>query len=121
MQQLVEVALPDGQTIWARVSVQPGPRDSGLFDGAVRTVKGFDTTLRAVAANVREAVAGAGPEQVSVEFGIEVAVGKDGLVAALAGASGTATLKVCMSWSSPPQAEAGGSGGPRPAARSSTG
>jgi hypothetical protein len=106
MQQLVEVQLPDGQMIWARVESPPGPQDSGVFDGGVRALRGFDQVLRSVAANVREAVAHARPDEVSVEFGVELALGKDGLVAALAGTSGTAAVKVTLSWSGqPPQGE----------------
>ncbi|MEU9288803.1 CU044_2847 family protein [Streptomyces sp. NPDC048275] len=99
MQQLVEVQLSDGQVIWARVEAPPGPQDSGFFDGGVRALRGFDTVLRSVADNVREAVAQAGPDEVSVELGVELALGKDGLVAALAGTSGSAAVKVTLSWS----------------------
>ncbi|MEW2082821.1 CU044_2847 family protein [Streptomyces sp. NPDC005283] len=99
MQQLVEVRLPDGQEIWARIESPPGPQDSGFFDGGARALRGFDETLRSVAANVRDAVAQAGPDEVSVEFGVELALGKDGLIAALAGVSGTAAVKVTLSWS----------------------
>jgi hypothetical protein len=99
MRQLMEVRLPDGQAIWAQIESPGGPRDSGLFDGGARAVRGFETTLRSVAANVRDAVAQAAPDEVSVEFGVELALGKEGLVAALAGTSGTAAVKVTLSWS----------------------
>ncbi|MFE7778500.1 CU044_2847 family protein [Streptomyces sp. NPDC057445] len=100
MQHLVEVQLPDGQAIWARVESPGGPQDSGLFDGGARVLRGFDATLRSVATNVRSAVAQAAPDEVNVEFGVELALGKDGLIAALAGTSGTAAVKVTLSWSS---------------------
>ncbi|MGW5058621.1 CU044_2847 family protein [Streptomyces sp. NPDC004096] len=101
MQQLVEVQLPDGEVVWAHVESPSGPQDSGLFDGGLQALRGFDQTLRSVAANVRQSVAQAAPEEVSVEFGVELAVGKDGLVAALAGTSGKAAIKVTLSWSGP--------------------
>lgn len=103
MQQLVEVQLPDGEVVWAQVEAPTGPQDSGFFDGGLQALRGFDQTLRSVAANVRQAVAQAAPDEVSVEFGIELAAGKDGLVAALAGASGKAAVKVTLSWSGQPQ------------------
>lgn len=107
MRQLVEVQLPDGQIICARVESPGGPQDSGLFDAGARVLRGFDATLRSVAANVHDAVAQAAPDEVSVEFGVELALGKDGLVAALAGTSGSAAVKVTLSWSSGrPQSEA---------------
>ncbi|WP_406260676.1 hypothetical protein OIA45_20755 [Streptomyces chartreusis] len=98
MRQLVEVQLPDGQAIWAQIESAGGPQDSGVFDGGARILCGFDTTLRSVAANVRDAVAQVAPDEVSVEFGVELALGKDGMVAALAGVSGTAAVKVTLSW-----------------------
>ncbi|MER7108561.1 CU044_2847 family protein [Streptomyces sp. NPDC000229] len=99
MQRLVEVQLPDGEVVWAHVEQSSGPQDSGFFDGGVQALRGFDQTLRSVAANVRQAVAQAAPDGVSVEFGVELAAGKDGLVAAIAGTSGKAALKVTLSWS----------------------
>ncbi|MFG3291803.1 CU044_2847 family protein [Streptomyces sp. NPDC048179] len=100
--------LPDGETIWAQVESPGGPQDSGLFDGGARVLRGFETTLRSVAGSVRDAVAEASPEEVSVEFGVELALGKDGLVAALAGTSGTAAVKVTLTWNN---------GSPDPGAR----
>ena len=98
MQKLMEVRLPDGQVIWAKVESPPGPQDTGMFDGGARAVRGLDDTLRSVATNLRDSLAQARPDAVSVEFGLELAVGKDGLVAALVGTSGSATLKVTLSW-----------------------
>ncbi|MEW1862358.1 CU044_2847 family protein [Streptomyces sp. NPDC088194] len=109
MRQLVEVQLPDGQAIWARIESPGGPQDSGLLDGGARALRGFETTLRTVATNVRDAVAQAAPDKVSVEFGVELALGKDGLVAALAGTSGTAAVKVTLEWGG----EQPGSGAPQ--------
>lgn len=101
MQKLMEVRLPDGETIWAKVEVPGGPQDTGILDGSARALRGLDLAVRAVAANVRQAVAEARPDEVSVEFGLELAVGKDGLVAALAGTSGTATISVTLTWTAP--------------------
>lgn len=101
-QRLVEVKLADGQAIWAEIESVGGPQDSGLGDGAARVLRGFDTTLRAVASNVRDAVADVAPEKVTVEFGVQLALGKEGLVAALAGTSATAAVKVTLSWSGRP-------------------
>ncbi|MBT2409735.1 CU044_2847 family protein [Streptomyces sp. NPDC090994] len=104
MRQLVEVRLPDGDVVWAHVEPPSGPQDSGLLDSGVQALRGFDHTLRSVAANVRRAVADAAPDGVSVEFGVELAVGREGLVAALAGTSGKAAVKVTLTWDGGPQA-----------------
>ncbi|MGW5481524.1 CU044_2847 family protein [Streptomyces sp. NPDC004008] len=99
-QQPIELAMPDGQVVWAMVERQ-GPRDTGLGDQATQRIEGFQQSLHAVAENVRAAVATARPEEVSVEFGLELAAGKHGVVAALTGVGGKATFKVAMKWTAP--------------------
>jgi hypothetical protein len=101
MSELIEVELPDGQIIWARVEDNGGPQDVGLHD-RIQKLKGLTEALQGVAGNVRDAMRTVKPDEVSVEFGIELTVGEDGLVAALAGVSGTATLDVTLSWSGGP-------------------
>ncbi|MGW3746639.1 CU044_2847 family protein [Streptomyces sp. NPDC005146] len=96
-QQLVELAMPDGQVIWAVIEAR-GPRDTGLGDQIVQKLEGFQQSLQAVAANVRSALAASQPEEVCVEFGLELAAGKNGMVAALAGVGGKATFKVALKW-----------------------
>ncbi|MFF1325089.1 CU044_2847 family protein [Streptomyces chartreusis] len=100
MARVMQVEMPDGQQIWAQVEQVRGPQDSGLGEQAVQRLQGFTEMLRSVAASTRSALAEARPDDVSVEFGLELAAGKDGIVAALVGASGTATVKVTLSWSS---------------------
>ena len=99
MHELVEVELPDGQVIWADVRPETGPRDVGL--GQRLKLAGLSTVLRAVATNVQDGVRAVRPDEVTVEFGVELAVTPQGLVAALSGASGKATVAVTMKWSSP--------------------
>ncbi|MFD7735783.1 CU044_2847 family protein [Kitasatospora phosalacinea] len=97
-QQLIELAMPDGQTVWALVDGPSGPRDSGLGDQLATRLEGLQESLHAVAANVRSAVAAARPDEVSVEFGLELAAGRGGVVAALTGVGGKATFKVALKW-----------------------
>ncbi|MFF7977169.1 CU044_2847 family protein [Streptomyces sp. NPDC007905] len=96
-QQLIELAMPDGQMVWAMVERQ-GPRDTGLGDQVVQRIEGFQESLHALAANVRTAVATARPDEVGIEFGLELAAGKHGVVAALTGVGGKATFKVTLKW-----------------------
>lgn len=96
----MELAMPDGQMVWAMVERQ-GPRDTGLGDQVAQRIEGFQESLRAVAANVRAAVATARPDEVGVEFGLELAAGKHGVVAALAGVGGKAAFKVTLKWTAP--------------------
>ncbi|GLW58451.1 CU044_2847 family protein [Kitasatospora phosalacinea] len=97
-QQLIELAMPDGQTVWALVDGPSGPRDSGLGDQLATRLEGLQESLHAVAANVRSAVAAVRPDEVSVEFGLELAAGRGGVVAALTGVGGKATFKVALKW-----------------------
>lgn len=89
--------MPDGQMVWAMVERQ-GPRDTGLGDQVAQRLEGFKESVQAVASNVRTAVATARPDEVSVEFGLELAAGKHGVVAALTGVGGKATFKVTLKW-----------------------
>ncbi|MFG3323659.1 CU044_2847 family protein [Streptomyces sp. NPDC048171] len=96
-QQPIELAMPDGQVVWAMVERQ-GPRDTGFGDQVSQRIEGFQESLHAVAENVRSAVTTARPDEVGVEFGLELAAGKHGVVAALTGVGGKATFKVTLKW-----------------------
>ncbi len=105
MHDPIEVTLPDGQTVWAVVADQ-GPRDVAGRVGP-RALRGLTETLRGVASNVRAGLRDARPDEVSVEFGVELALAEEGLVAALAGISGNATIQVTLTWSDKAPAGAG--------------
>ncbi|WOX20439.1 CU044_2847 family protein [Streptomyces solicathayae] len=96
--QLVQLEMPDGQVLWATVAEDDGPSDSGLGDRLTEKLHGFHESLQVVATNVRDAVASARPDEVSVEFGLELAAGESGVVAALVGGSGKAAFKVTLTW-----------------------
>jgi hypothetical protein len=98
MSQLVQLEMPDGQSVWAMVEAPDGPSDAGLGETAVEKLHGFQESLRALAANTRSAVAAAQPHEVTVEFGLELTVGKAGVFAALVGAGGKAAVKVTLKW-----------------------
>ncbi|RPE36815.1 CU044_2847 family protein [Kitasatospora cineracea] len=100
MQQLIELAMPDGQAVWALVDGPSGPQDTGLGEQLATRLEGLQESLHAVATNVRSAVAAARPDEVAVEFGLELAAGRGGVVAALTGVGGKATFKVTLKWTS---------------------
>ncbi|MFC8390799.1 MULTISPECIES: CU044_2847 family protein [unclassified Streptomyces] len=102
MSQLMRLQMPDEQVIWATVDDGDGPSDSGLGERITEKLEGFQESLQVIASNVRNAVAKARPDEVSVEFGLELAAGENGIVAALAGGSGKAAFKVTLSWNSEP-------------------
>ncbi|MET9429583.1 CU044_2847 family protein [Streptomyces sp. NPDC003036] len=101
MSQPVRLEMPDGQVIWATVAEEGGPSDSGIGERLVERLEGFQQSLRAIATNTRAAVAGAMPDEVTVEFGLELAAGQDGVVAAVVGGSGKAAFKVTLKWNGP--------------------
>lgn len=98
MSQLVRLQMPDDHVIWATVDEADGPSDSGLGEQITEKLEGFQEALQTVAGNVRNAVASARPNEISVEFGLELAVGDSGIVAALVGGSGKAAFKVTLTW-----------------------
>jgi hypothetical protein len=105
LSELIQVELPDEQVIWAMIA-DDGPQDVGLRDG-VHRLKGLTEAIQAVAHNVREALPAIRPDEVTVGFGIELAVGEGGLVAALSGISGKATITVTLGWKSGPEKRPG--------------
>jgi hypothetical protein len=98
VRDLVRVELPDNELIWAVVEGS-GSQDVG-FGPPRQVLSGLTETIRGIAGNVRQAVRDAAPDEFSVEFGVELAMGKEGLVAALVGIDGTASIKVTVAWKS---------------------
>jgi hypothetical protein len=98
--ELVEIELPDGRVMWARVESPAGPRDVGIGSkvSKVSQVLGFTEALEWVGTNLTTGLGHLRPDHVIAEFGIELAFGQGGLVAALGGISGKGTVKVTLSW-----------------------
>ncbi len=98
MSRLLQVELPNGQVIWARVATE-GPADVGTSD-VVRKLRLDDLreTVAGVTHSVAKAIENLRPDQVSLEFGIELAVKTGKLTSVLAEGSATGNLKLTMSW-----------------------
>src|SRR5437763_11781414 len=98
MARLVQVELPGGQVIGARVS-SDGPSDvagGGVLhrldmDELRATVSGVSDTVRTALGHLR-------PDELQIEFGLELALKTGKLTSVLAEASGTASLKVTLGW-----------------------
>ncbi|WP_405089590.1 hypothetical protein OG767_17830 [Micromonospora sp. NBC_01392] len=99
MREIVQVELPDGQVAWAAIETN-GVSDVG-FGARLLPLTGLSETLTAVATNVRNGVRAARPDNVSVELGLDLEVGAQGLVAAIAGSAVKAALKVTLTWTAP--------------------
>lgn len=102
--ELVEIELPDGRSIWVSVAAPGGIRDVGARDivNKVSRVLGFHEAVEWIGSNLSAATATLRPDRVSVEFGMELAYGKGGLIAAIGGVSGKTSIKVTLGWGQNP-------------------
>ena len=98
--EVVSVILPSGQQILARVQVE-GPADVGA-GAAVRRLAIADLreTVEGVTQSVARALQRVHPDEVSVEFGVELALKTGKLTSVLAEGSGKASIKLALTWSS---------------------
>lgn len=98
--QVVGVKMPSGETLWARVTVDPASvTDSALgFKRFLGRLENLDDTIRGVVHSVGASVARYSPAETEVEFGIEVAGDTGVAVAVLASAHAAASVKIKMTW-----------------------
>lgn len=98
--QVVGVKMPSGETLWARVTVDPASvTDSALgFKRFLGRLENLDDTIRGVVHSVAASVARYSPAETEVEFGIEVAGDTGVAVAVLASAHAAASVKIKMTW-----------------------
>jgi hypothetical protein len=98
--EVVEVVLPAGQTMLARVHandpVDIGPRDVGLLEQL--SFSGVTDTLQQIGGAVLSALEHVKPGRASVEFGLDLAVTSGKLTGLLVEGEATATLKVTLEW-----------------------
>jgi hypothetical protein len=99
MSEVVPVTLPSGHTILARVQVE-GPVDVGA-GARLRNLAITDLreTVEGVTQSVAQALRRVRPDEVSVEFGVELAVKTGKLTSVLAEGSGKASIKLTLTWS----------------------
>ncbi|WNO70402.1 CU044_2847 family protein [Streptomyces sp. AM8-1-1] len=99
MSDLVQAMMPDGTAMWVRVTDdEEGPRDTGFGDAVSRRLDDLSGTLDTVTRTVRAGLRNAAPDEVALEFGIEVAAKSGKLVSVLTETGGKATLKVTVTW-----------------------
>lgn len=99
MSRAVQIQLPTGDVVWARLeSVGGGASDvsgGGLFK---LDPEEFRSTVRGVTQSLREAIDDLVPDQVQIEFGLELAVKSGKITSMLAEGSAKGTVKVSMTW-----------------------
>lgn len=99
MSDAVQAVMPDGTSIWVRVNDDDeGPRDTGFGDRLSRQLADLPQTLETITHNVRTGLRRAAPDEVTLEFGIEIAVKSGQLVSVVTEAGGSATLRVTATW-----------------------
>jgi len=107
--QIMHIVLPSGDPVW--VNVRPAAdgspagrvEDVGLRDRARDLIEagqlpGFVEAVRGVVASVNEALEKCRPDEVTVEFSIEITARSGVVLSVLTDAGGSAQIKVSASW-----------------------
>jgi Trypsin-co-occurring domain 1 len=98
MIKLVQVELPGGEVIWAKVA-SDGPADVSSLVGIHRLdMDQLRATVGGVSHAVRSALGRLEPDEINIEFGLELALKSGKLTSVLAEASGKASVKVSVGW-----------------------
>jgi hypothetical protein len=87
--------------MWAAVESDQEPRDVG-FGAKFQGLPGLPEIVEWVTSGVAAGLRGAKPDAVTTEFGVELAVGDKGLVAALGGLGAKTKVKVTLTWGAAP-------------------
>ncbi|MEE1927623.1 CU044_2847 family protein [Streptomyces sp. TRM 70351] len=123
---ITRLRLDDGTVVWARVSEPQelraagapppggGYQDSALGGRTAALASGLADTVRGVVQSLRMGMTAAAPDEVTVEFGLEIAAQSGQLVSLLANAQGNASINVTLTWSERGAADGPGTGGPPP-------
>jgi hypothetical protein len=121
--RIARVRLPDGTPVWARISgaeelaVPSGElsfTDTGFTDRVEATVESLNSLVGGVARSLAEPLRAVRPDEVSVEFGIELTAKAGKVVGLLADGEAKAAITVTLTWhgDGPPDADAGHDGSP---------
>ncbi|MER5948325.1 CU044_2847 family protein [Streptomyces sp. NPDC001904] len=85
--------------VGALVPTQSGYADAGrVTDRVARGVEGLDDLIRGVGTAMRQAAAAVRPDEVTVSFGVELAVKPGAVVSLLAASEAKAALTVTLAW-----------------------
>lgn len=114
--RVARIALPDGTPVWARISgteelaAPPGQlsfSDTGFTERVEATVESLHSLITGVAHSLAGPLRAVRPDEVSVEFGIELTAKAGKVVGLLADGEAKAGIKVTLSWNGgPPDPEA---------------
>ncbi|MFJ8927067.1 CU044_2847 family protein [Streptomyces sp. NPDC102364] len=136
--RVARIALPDGTPVWARISgeadelgVREGElsfSDTGITDRVEASVESLHALVTGVARSLARPLRAVRPDEVSVEFGVELTAKAGKVVGLLADGEAKAGIKVTLTWNEgPPDLEnpqepaAHAAAGTPPAARAAAG
>jgi NTP-dependent ternary system trypsin peptidase co-occuring protein len=99
MSEIVQVLLPNGEAVWARVSPPAGARDVGFAKRSAEFAAGEVARLaRAVIGIVHDAVGDQQADEISVDFGIELSAKTGKVIGVLGEVGGTSSIVVHLTW-----------------------
>ncbi|MEU5766999.1 CU044_2847 family protein [Streptomyces asoensis] len=109
--RVARIALPDGTPVWARISgagelAAPSGRlsysDTGFAERVEASVESLHALVTGVARSLAEPLRAVRPDEVSVEFGIELTAKAGKVVGLLADGEAKAGITVTLTWNSGP-------------------
>ncbi|MFJ9709207.1 CU044_2847 family protein [Streptomyces sp. NPDC101234] len=120
--RIARVRLPDGTPVWARISgaeeltVPTGElsyTDTGFAERVEASVESLHSLVNGVARSLAEPLRAVRPDEVSVEFGIELTAKAGKVVGLLADGEAKAAITVTLTWhgGGPPDPDAVGHDG----------
>jgi hypothetical protein len=102
MSEIVQIRLPEGREIWARVTSDDGPVDITFGDRARSlAVENINQLIEAVAGTMRTALDEYDADEVSADFGIELSFQTGRVIGILAETGATANITVHLTWRKP--------------------
>ncbi|MDQ0583409.1 CU044_2847 family protein [Streptomyces rishiriensis] len=109
--RVARIALPDGTPVWARISgtgelTAPSGRlsysDTGFAERVEASVESLHALVTGVARSLAEPLRAVRPDEVSVEFGIELTAKAGKVVGLLADGEAKAGITVTLTWNGGP-------------------
>ncbi|MFP3987975.1 CU044_2847 family protein, partial [Streptomyces sp. E11-3] len=115
--RIAHIAMPDGTPVWARISGVDqlaevgelgGPsdglsyKDTGFGETVLARVESLHAVVTSVARSLAEPLRAVSPDQVSVEFGIELTGRAGRVVGLLADGEAKGAIKVTLTWDGAP-------------------
>ncbi|MFJ9178307.1 CU044_2847 family protein [Streptomyces sp. NPDC102360] len=114
--RVARIALPDGTPVWARISGEVDElgaaegelsySDTGFTDRVEASVESLNALVTGVARSLARPLRAVRPDEVSVEFGVELMAKAGKVVGLLADGEAKAGIKVTLTWhEGPPDLE----------------